>query len=131
MPRTVGEWIGATPDSPPPPRVRVRIFDANGGRCHISGRTIQAGEPWDADHVIPLVAGGENRESNLRPALRDKHRRKTAIEVAEKSAVAITRKAHLGVKASPAVKIKSAGFPKRERMGKASLPPLQLYRMAR
>ena len=38
--RTVPEWIGKTPDTPAPPRVRLRIFETFGGRCAICGRKI-------------------------------------------------------------------------------------------
>lgn len=97
--RSVPEWIGATPNAKVPPHVRVRIFDAHGGRCHISGRKIQVGDAWDLDHIKALINGGEHRESNMAPALRDKHRAKTAEDVAEKSAVYQKRAKHLGAKA--------------------------------
>jgi hypothetical protein len=48
--------------------------------------------------VVPLVQGGENRESNLKPALLDPHKTKTKAEVAEKSRVAKRRKSFLGIK---------------------------------
>lgn len=96
--RTTDEWIGATPDTAIPPRVRRRVFLAHGGICHIAGRKIQAGEAWDLDHVIALINGGENRESNLAPALRDKHREKTAADVAEKARIDRIRNKHLGIK---------------------------------
>jgi 5-methylcytosine-specific restriction endonuclease McrA len=57
-----------------------------------------AGCAWQCDHIVPLIAGGEHRESNLAPALLDPHREKTKAEVAEKSRVAKRRKSHLGLK---------------------------------
>lgn len=93
--RTVEEWIGKTDDTAPPPRVRIRVFDNAGGRCYICGRKIAAGEYWQCDHVTALVNGGANREDNLRPACRNCCYRKTAEDVAEKSAVAETRKAFI------------------------------------
>ena len=96
--RSVDEWIGATPDSPVPPRVRVRIFDRHGGICHVSGRKIRAGEPWDLDHVVALCNGGEHRESNLAPVLRDKHRQKTRIDISDKTKVSRVRQKHLGIR---------------------------------
>lgn len=98
MTRSVPEWIGKTDDAKVPPRVRLRVFERAGGVCHLSGRKIAAGEPWDLDHVIALVNGGEHRESNLRPALRDKHREKTAEDVREKSQIRRSRKRALGIK---------------------------------
>jgi 5-methylcytosine-specific restriction enzyme A len=122
MTRTVPEWIGKTPDARVPARVRLRVFEAHGGRCHISGRKIMAGEPWDLDHVVALVNGGEHRESNLAPALRDKHRAKTAADVAEKAAVYAKRAAHVGAKTDPRPKMKGRGFPKHPRQRPASAP---------
>lgn len=97
MSRATDEWIGKTDDTAIPPRVRARVFDAHGGKCHLSGRKIQAGDLWDCDHVVALINGGENRESNLAPALRDKHREKTAEDVQIKSKVARMRAKHLGI----------------------------------
>ena len=97
MSRATDEWIGKTDDSAIPPRVRLRVFEAHGGICHLSGRRIQAGEPWDCDHVVALVNGGEHRESNLAPALRDKHREKTALDVREKSIVRRKRMKSIGI----------------------------------
>lgn len=95
--RSVPEWIGATPDAKVPPRVRLRIFDAHNGICHISGIKILGGQPWELEHIKALANGGEHRESNMAPALKDKHKAKTADDVAEKSAVATKRKKHLGI----------------------------------
>ena len=110
MSRATKEWVGKTPDSKIPPRVRLRVFETHNGVCHLSGRKIAAGEPWDCDHIIALINGGEHRESNLAPALRDKHKEKTADDVAEKAKVARKAKAHLGLKPAPAKPIQSAGF---------------------
>ncbi len=98
MARKVPEWIGKTDDAKIPIRVRLRVFDAHGGICHISGRRILAGDSWDCDHICSLINGGEHRERNLAPALRDAHKTKTAEDVAEKSRVARKRKKHLGIK---------------------------------
>ncbi len=78
--RTVKEWIGKTADSMPPPRVRLRIFRTHDGRCHLSDIKIRPGDAWDCDHVRALWDGGENRESNLAPALSKYHRKKSAAD---------------------------------------------------
>jgi 5-methylcytosine-specific restriction endonuclease McrA len=96
--RTTDEWIGKTDDAAIPARVRLRVFERHGGICHISGQRIRAGDLWDVDHVIALVNGGSHRETNLAPALRDKHREKTKADVAEKSVTARVRAKHLGIK---------------------------------
>jgi len=96
--RSTNEWIGKTLDSAIPPRVRARVFLAHDGRCYLSGRKIGPADKWDCDHVVALCNGGENRENNLRPALRDKHREKTREDVALKSKIARVQKKHLGLK---------------------------------
>lgn len=112
MPREVPEWIGKTPDTPIPPRVRLRVFEAYGGRCHWSGQKIKPGDQWDVDHVVALINGGENRESNLAPILRGKpHKEKTAADVAVKSKVARMKAKHLGTWPKSRAAIKSRGFP--------------------
>lgn len=95
--RSVPEWIGKTPDTRIPPRVKLRVFLAHGGVCHLSKRKIMPGEEWDCDHVRALINGGENRETNLAPALKDKHREKTRADLDEKSKVYRTRAKHLGL----------------------------------
>lgn len=121
MSRSVPEWIGATPDAKIPPRVRLRVFERHGGRCHISGRKIMAGEAWDCDHIVALINGGEHRESNLAPALRDKHREKTRADVAEKALVARTKQRHVGIRPDRP-RIQSAGFQKAPPQRRASSP---------
>lgn len=96
--RSVPEWIGKTPDTAIPLRVKLRIWEREQGICHLSGRKIRPGEPYDFDHKIALINGGEHRESNLFPALRDKHREKTALDVAEKAESARIRSKHIGAK---------------------------------
>lgn len=97
MSRSVEIWVGKTHDSAIPARVRLRVFEREGGRCWLSGRKIRPGEPWDLDHKVALINGGSHSEDNLAPALRDKHRLKTAEDVAEKAVVARKRTKHLGV----------------------------------
>lgn len=79
--RAIEEWVGKMPDSDPPPHVCRRIFDAHQGRCHITGRPIDpVRDLWHVEHKRSLRNGGENRESNLGPALIEPHRIKTARE---------------------------------------------------
>lgn len=83
--RSVPEWIGKTPNTPAPPRVRLRVFEAHGGNCYLTGRKIMPGEAWELEHRIALTNGGENRESNLAPALKVAHRAKTDADLKIKS----------------------------------------------
>jgi 5-methylcytosine-specific restriction enzyme A len=131
MTRATKEWVGKTPDSKIPARVRLRIFEAHGGVCHLSGRKIAAGEPWDIDHKVALINGGEHREANLAPALRDKHREKTADDVAEKAKVARKAKANLGLKPPPAKPIQSAGFAPKPAKASAARQPEKLSGLPR
>lgn len=120
MARSVPEWIGSSPDAKVPPRVRLRIFEREGGKCHLSGRKIRPGDLWDLDHKIALINGGEHRESNLFPALRDKHRQKTREDVRQKSEAARVKSKHLGIRKPPS--FQSRGFEKRPKQSKASSP---------
>lgn len=103
MSRSVPKWVGATDDAMPPPRVRLRIFDRCGGRCHRSGREIGPGDAWQLDHIVAIVNGGANDEDNLAPILSDEHQEKTAEDVALKAKIARVRKAHLGIKSRKAI----------------------------
>ena len=99
--REVPEWVGKTPDAKIPDRVKLRIFLREGGVCHLSKRKIQPGDAYDFDHKIALCNGGEHRETNLFPALRDKHREKTAEDVKERAKIDRIRKKHLGLRSKP------------------------------
>lgn len=128
--RATPEWVGKTPNTKIPTRVRARVFDQHGGICHISKRKIMPGEAWECDHIIALINGGENRESNLAPALSQPHKEKTKQDVREKSIIARKRAKDIGI-IKPKGNIKSAGFAKFEKErkpAKASLPPRQIYR---
>ena len=97
--RSLPEWVGKSADSAVPPRVRVRIFERFGGRCQCGcNRQIRAGEKWDCEDEIAIINGGQRRESNLRPWLKEHHPKKTAADVAEKSRVYRKRANHLGIK---------------------------------
>jgi len=115
MSRSVEEWIGKTDDAAIPTRVKLRIWERENGTCWISGRKIRPGEPFDFDHKVALINGGEHRESNLFPALRDKHREKTREDVAIKSETARVRSKHLGIKKAsrPMPGSKASGLRKR------------------
>ena len=115
--RAVPEWIGATPNTPVPDRVKVRVFAKYDGRCHWTGKRIMPGDSWDVDHVIALINGGLNVESNLAPILRGKaHKEKTAHDVAIKSKTYRMRAKHLGLM-KPKRKIPSRPFPKTAMIG--------------
>lgn len=105
--RSVPEWVGKAPETAAPARVKLRIIDAQGGRCACGCgvKLGMAGEPIEFDHTVALINGGENRESNLRALRKRCHRVKTAEDVAEKATVARKRKKDLGLR-KPKAKIK-------------------------
>ena len=96
--RSVDEWIGKTDDAEIPPRVRMRVFLAHDGKCHLTGRKIMPGDYWECDHIVALCNGGTHSESNLAPALRDAHRCKTAQDVKLRAKIDRIRKRRMGIK---------------------------------
>jgi 5-methylcytosine-specific restriction enzyme A len=127
MPRAVKEWIGKTPDTKAPPRVLRRIFERENGICYLSGRKITPADKWQGDHKIAIINGGENRESNLFPALADKHKEKTKRDLAEKAQVAALANSHLNIRSAPGKKMQGRDFQQSEQaVARASRPQKQI-----
>lgn len=124
MSRVVPEWIGKTPDSKIPDRVKLRVRQREDDVCYLSGRKITASDQVDYDHRIALInwtgEGHGNRESNIYPVIRAKHREKTKQDVAEKAKSDAVRKKHLGIR--PPSQMRSAGFATREKQRTATRP---------
>lgn len=77
----------------------VRVFLRYDGKCQCGcRRRIRSGEKWDADHAVALCNGGEHRENNLRPLLREHHKSKTREDLAIKSRTYKSRKRNLGIR---------------------------------
>ena len=121
MSRKLPEWIGANDDSAIPPRVKVRVFDKAGGCCAICTRTIIGSLRPAYDHIVGLVNGGGNRESNLQLLCVSCHAGKTKADVAEKAIVYRKRAKHLGLMPKRQ-KIQSAGFRKSPPQRSATRP---------
>ena len=99
MSRALPEWIGKTPDSNPPPRVRLRVFQRYDGRCQCGcNRKILAGEKWELEDTKALINGGESRESNFKPWLAEHHKGKTKQDVAIKSKTYRMGRRHAGIR---------------------------------
>lgn len=116
MSRALPEWIGHTPDTAIPDRVKLRVHDRAEGKCK---KCDQPARPAEYDHAIPLIIGGENRETNLQLLCVPCHKAKTALDVKIKAKVARVRKRHLGI-TKPRGQIKSAGFAKAPGQRRAS-----------
>jgi 5-methylcytosine-specific restriction protein A len=95
------EWVGKNDDANAPKTVRLRNFDDHGGICHLCKIPIKTGETWETDHVIDIIKGGPNRESNLAPAHKTCHAIKTAETVKERAKVDATRASYIGIKNAP------------------------------
>jgi 5-methylcytosine-specific restriction protein A len=121
MARKLPEWIGKTPDSKPPPRVRERVLKRYGEKCYLSGIVIVPGTPFELDHIVALKNGGENRETNLAPVLKAPHKEKTKKDVALKALAARQYGKHMGI-IQPKGNIQSKGFPEPEPQAKARKP---------
>jgi 5-methylcytosine-specific restriction endonuclease McrA len=106
----VPEWVGATPDSAIPTRVKLRIWERCGGRCAISGKKLMPGDAYDFDHIIALSSGGSNSEANLQLVSREAHKAKTRDDVKAKAKIARVKAKHLGLWPAPKRKIQSRGF---------------------
>lgn len=116
MPRSTPEWIGKTDDAAVPPRVRLRVLEKNNRCCKGCGQSLH-GRPWTCDHIIALVNGGENRETNLQPlGTRCCNPAKNRSDVAEKSKSYDKRLANAGIKRAkgrPIMGSKASGWRKR------------------
>jgi 5-methylcytosine-specific restriction protein A len=111
--RTVPEWIGKTPDSAIPDRVRLRVLMRYRCVCAKCGIKLGGGVAWDCDHTQALVNEGENRESNLQPLCKKNcHPKKTVDDVAAKSETYQARIRHYGIKKPkrPMPGSKASGF---------------------
>lgn len=95
--RSVEEWIARHKDEAIPERVRVRVFERYGGKCYRTGIRLTPGH-WAIDHMKPLYAGGEHRESNLAPIWTKAHKEKSAEEATDRAKVSRLKAAHIGAK---------------------------------
>lgn len=96
--RTVPEWIGKSPDTAIPERVKRRILEQQNHRCARFGTAFSALDKPFFDHIKPLADGGENRETNLQALCRAAHLEKTRAEAGERAIVRRKQGKHLGIK---------------------------------
>lgn len=100
MARSVDLWIGRTDDSPVPPRVRLRVWEREGGMCHRCQRKIPAGDAWIIEHLVALINSGRNEETNLCLTCSNCKPIKDAEDVKLKAKVARVKAKHLGIRQS-------------------------------
>ena len=98
MARSTEEWVGATDDAAIPRRVKLRIWEREGGRCYLTGAKIRPGDDYEFEHEIALSLGGRHCESNIRLALKAPHKLKTAADRKAKAKTDRVRAKHLGLK---------------------------------
>lgn len=98
MPRSVTEWRGKTPDTPIPPRVRLRVLDRFDKACGCCGRHIHPGDKWICDHKEAIILNGPNRENNLWPLCDWCAPIKDRFDVHAKSVIARKRMRHYGIR---------------------------------
>lgn len=98
--RSVPPWKGKTYDDPIPNRVKIRLFQATGGRCAICTRLIYIGMSWVCDHMLALANGGRHAEDNLQVLCEECHKTKTRSDVAMKALANRIKTKHLGLKRS-------------------------------
>jgi len=124
MTRKTPEWIGNTPETSAPRRAKIRILERQDEKCTSCG--IQLGEIMkpEFDHIIALVNGGENRESNLQALCKPCHKNKTKLDVAEKAKIAKRKQKRFGL-SGPRQKIQSRGFAPAPPQNSATRPMLK------
>ena len=113
MSRSLPEWIGKTPDSAIPPRVKLRVWERCEGKCALTGRKLRPGDAYEFDHILALANGGEHREANLQLVCSAAHKEKTRSDVALKSKTARIALKHRGQWPKSPFKLRSRGFEKR------------------
>ena len=76
--------------------MKRRVFDRAGGRCALCTRALTIRDTKCIDHIVALIADGENAEGNLQLLCEPCHRTKSAVDVAEKAKVYALNMKHLG-----------------------------------
>lgn len=108
MPREVAEWIGRNDDAMPGKLVRDRLSRRQGDCCAHCRNAFGPKRRAHCDHIVALIDGGENRESNLQMLCADCHKAKTKTEAADRKHTRDIRASH--IMAVPASTLHSAGF---------------------
>ena len=121
MSRTVAEWHGKTDDTSLSASAKERIARKANDCCVRCERKVGGKLRAEFDHIVPLILGGANRESNIQLLCSECHGAKTKLDVKLKAKVARVRKKHFGFTAGRQ-KIQSPGFAKASPQRSASRP---------
>lgn len=92
------EWVAKNDDQAIPPRVKLRVFAAAGGRCEECTNLIVGKLRPEYDHRVALINGGAHAEHNLQLLCSECHKVKTRADVAEKSTMARKKYKSIGIK---------------------------------
>lgn len=95
MPRKVDEWIGRNDDAMPGKLVRDRLSRAQGDCCATCRHAFGPKRLAHCDHIVALIDGGENRETNLQMICTDCHKVKTGGEATARAKSRDIRAAHI------------------------------------
>lgn len=98
MSRSLPEWIGKRDDAAIPVRVKDRVAQRSDDCCVKCTRKVGGALRAEFDHAIPLILGGEHRESNLQILCHECHGAKTKLDVKLKAKVARVRARNLGLR---------------------------------
>jgi 5-methylcytosine-specific restriction protein A len=102
---------------------RVRVFDGNGGECHICNLPIKLNEKWEADHIIARWKKGRDIAENYAPAHVRCHALKSGEETTQRAKADRVRAKHIGATIPPPRPLKSRGFPRKAPKPEKQLPP--------
>jgi 5-methylcytosine-specific restriction enzyme A len=93
-------------------RERVRIFELNGGKCHLCEQKIKPGDTWELEHLVPWILTRDDSDTNVKPAHKHCHKVKTADDVASIRKADRVRAKFIGAWPKSKTPIRSAGFRK-------------------
>lgn len=108
-----------------PRKIKAAAIARAAGHCERCSAVLKPGEA-EVDHILPDILGGEPTLANAQVLCRVCHAEKTATDIRRTRKADRQRDRHTGA-IKPKGTIKSAGFQKRERNPKPSLPPRNLY----
>ena len=116
MPETLND-VGTTKRGSMSETRRLRIWEAHRGMCCLCGEKIDGvREKWTIEHLRALGLGGEDVDSNCRPAHEDCRRIKDKDDVSRISKAKRQKANHIGIKkpkGRPMPGSKASGFKKR------------------